>query len=532
MPQATAARRSRSVLSLLFAIAGLAVLAPSALAARDIPIGVHNVNGARNQDGPNRIWAMRFVIDHDAKIDRMFTGFNMEGVYTDHANNPAPAEIRTKVLNKSYPSPAAPTNLPAGWSVGTGRPVYGHGNGGEIRARLVTMNADGTPNLGQVLAQDTFFPVDRYKQTKAEFAVSDRPGLIYSRFGGVALKGGTPYWVIYQNIDPNPRMNYVSYNSPVVKDSESGPNGRNTLDANAPGAIGGLDPREVVAWTWDSGGTWAWGRAVGAGGPFIPGDYAGSTTTDDGTRLPWYAWQETGQTKIRANQPFYSYPDSAGSFTVRYMNVPHATTLTNAGGYAPVGSNIGVITVRNTRTGQTGRTASLASGIQRGALDQPVAIQAGDTYEVSNSGTVWKAQGDNFQTKMGIVGPTALNAQTLNQGNDMAQLYAGPHPYYETTTTTTPTPTDPTPTDPTPTPTPTDPPKHHPKSKLGARVASSRHSRVRSHKRSHKRSRCAVAKRASRHSKKRTHRVRVACSRLLATKVSHHGIALWHVPKR
>jgi hypothetical protein len=133
---------------------------------------------------------------------------------------------------------------------------------------------------------------------------------------------------------------------------------------------------------------------------------------------------------------------------------------------------------------------------------------------------------------MGIVGPTALNAQTLNQGNDMAQLYAGPHPYYETTTTTTPTPTNPTPTDPTPTPTPTDPPKHHPKSKLGARVASSRHSRVRSHKRSHKRSRCAVAKRASRHSKKRTHRVRVACSRLLATKVSHHGIALWHVPKR
>ena len=240
--------------------------APPAFAARDIPVGVYNLNGARSQDGQHRIWAMRFVLDRDASVDRLFTGFNLEGIYTDPANQPAPVELRSRVLNKGYGAPAAPTNLPAGWTVGTGRIDYGHGNGGRLRARLVPMKADGTPDLGMVLGEETFYPVERYKQTKAEFNIGDRAGMLYARFGGVRLSAGTPYWVVYQNVDPNPRMNYVSFNSPVVKDSESGPNGRNTIDPNAPGAIMGLDPREVVAWSLDTGASWLWGREVGVWG--------------------------------------------------------------------------------------------------------------------------------------------------------------------------------------------------------------------------------------------------------------------------
>ena len=79
---------------------------------------MYNLNGARDQDGPNRIWAMRFVIDHDTRLQRLFTGFNMEGVYTDSANRPAPVEIRSRVLDKGYGAPAAPSNLPA-----AGRPA-------------------------------------------------------------------------------------------------------------------------------------------------------------------------------------------------------------------------------------------------------------------------------------------------------------------------------------------------------------------------------------------------------------------------
>jgi hypothetical protein len=521
----------RRVASVLFAVVALlATFATQAHAARDIPIGVHNLNGARNQDGPNRIWAMRFVIDHDAKIDRLFTGFNMEGVYTDHQNQPAPAELRTKQVDKGYGSPPAPSNLPAGWTTGTGRIDYGHGNGGEVLARLVTMNADGTPNLNEVLAQDTFFPVERYKQTKAEFSIGDRAGMVYARFGGVALQASTPYWVVYQNVDPNPRMNFVSYNSPVIKDSESGPNGRNTLDPNATGAIMGLDPREVVAWTWDSGGSWTWGREVGGGGPFIPGDYVGSPSSDDGTRLPWYAWQETGATKLRSNQPYMSYPDSSGAYTVRFLNAPRATVLTNAGGYAPVGSSIGVVTVRNTRTGQTGKTASLGSGIKRGALDQAVTIQAGDTYEVSNNGTVWKEQGDNFLLSMGIVGPDAVSAQTIGQNNDQAQLFAGPHPYYESAANTTDDGgTSSPPPDTTPNPPSTSPsPKPH-KKKVSAKVSVSRKRSARARSRTQSRctpaTRAATRKKASRWSRKHRRSATRKCGRLMLSKTSLHGFA-------
>ena len=223
-------------------------------------------------------------------------------------------------------------------------------------------------------------------------------------------------------------MNYVSFNSPVVKDSESGPNSRNTIDPNATGAIMGLDPREVVAWSLDTGASWHWGREVGVwGSTFIPGDYAGSLTSDDGTRLPWYAWQETGEAGLRSNQPYMSYPDgSSGQYTLRVKSSPRATVLTEAGGYAPVGKSIGVVTVRNTRTGQTGRTASLGTGLERARLDQPVSIAVGDTYEVTNTGFVWKAQGDNFLLSMGIVGPAATRTETVGQNNDRAELFAGP----------------------------------------------------------------------------------------------------------
>ena len=456
MRRATIAGRVRAIL-VLVAIAGGLITASPAGAARDIPIGVYNLNGARSQDGPNRIWAMRLVLDRDASVQRIFTGFNMEGIYTDPANRPAPIELRSKVLSKGYGAPPAPSNLPSGWTPGTGRIDYGHGNGGRLRARLVPMRADGTPDLARVLAEDTFYPVERYKQTKAEFAIGDRAGMVYANFSGAQLKRGTPYWVIYQNVDPNPTMNYVSFNSPTVTASQSGPNGRNTLDPNASGAILGLDPREVVAWSWDTGTSWRWGREVGGGGPWISGDYIGSTTSDDGTRLPWYAWQETGETRLRSNQPYMSYPDgsSPGRYTVRVLASPRATVLTEGGGFAPIGSNVGVVTVRNTRTGKIGRTASLGSGIVRGRLDQTVPVAIGDTYEITNSGVVWKAQGDNFLLSMGLVGSAVTRQETVGQGNDRAELFAAPHVYENTAVAPVPaSPPAPAPT-PAPAPAPT-----------------------------------------------------------------------------
>jgi hypothetical protein len=229
--------------------------------------------------------------------------------------------------------------------------------------------------------------------------------------------------VTYQNVDPSPSSNWFSENSPTVKESVAGPNGVNNTDPNAPGAIAGLDPREAVCWSQDGGSSWVWGRQVGEGD--TPGAYGGSASGDDGTRLPWYGWQSSPTSSPESNQPYYAY-EERGSYTLRVNSVPEAVTLREAGAYAPVGASAGVLTVRNLSTGEVGRTGALGSGLVRGTLDNPVAVQAGQSYEISNTGTVMKAEGDSFiRTTFGI-GGARWPYSTAGNEKDMAQLYARP----------------------------------------------------------------------------------------------------------
>jgi hypothetical protein len=267
--------------------------------------------------------------------------------------------------------------------------------------------------------------------------------MTYSEFGGARVRADVPYFVTYQNVDPSPRTNFVSLNSPVTSEAAAGPNGRNTLDPDAGGAIAGLDPREAVAWSTDGGLSWGWGRQVGAGS--IPGDYSGSG--DDGVRLPWYAWQEVGDGPLRSNQPYYAY-SARGSYTLRVRSAPVATTLTEAGGYAPAGSSAGVVTVRNLRTGAVGRTRPLGGGLVKGALTPAVEVAAGDTYEISNSGSVAKAEGDVFLQRMGLIGPGRSPYETLGNEYDRAELFALPHPWFAQASTPAPDPEPPTEPDP------------------------------------------------------------------------------------
>ena len=413
--------RRRAVLA---AVALTILSAAPANAAREIPVGVYNVNNSALTQGPSRMYAIRFVLDQPTRLARFYSGMNWEGVYADAAG-PAPAEIRSSELRKGYPSPPPPSDLPAGWSPGTGRLHYANGTGGTIRARLVPMNPDGTPDLSHVLAEDTFPALRRYRQIKSQFGFDGRSGLVYSDFGGAPVPAGVPHFVVYQNVDSNPRENFVSMNSPVTSVQAAGPNGRNTLDPDAHGAIAGLDPREVVAWSIDGGGSWGWGRQVGAGP--VAGDY--TMSGDDAVRLPWYSWQVPGSDAMHSNQPYYAYHES-GRYTLRLRSAPHATTLTEAGGYGPEGNDVGVVTVRNLRTGAVGHTERLGSGMVKGALNPPVAVERGDSYEISNTGTVAKAEGDLFLQKMGLVGRGETPFETVGHEYDRAELFALPHPWF------------------------------------------------------------------------------------------------------
>ena len=378
LARCSAAIAACAVLALLFAPS-------SASAERGVPVGLYNVNNqVMNSSG--YVYAIRFVIDEDTTISRFISGFNLEG--SDQFG---------------------------------GRQGYAAGDGGTIRARLVAVGPNGEPDMSQVLAEETVGAVQRYQEAKQAYGVPDVTQLLYFNMGGVRVTGGQTYAMTYQNVNSSPSSNWFSENSPTVKESVAGPNGVNTLDPNAPGAIAGLDPREAVAWSRDSGATWVWGRRAGEGS--TPGAYVGSASGDDGTRLPWYGWQTSPGAAPESNQPYYAYKES-GSYTMREHSAPAAVTLTEAGGYAPSGAAAGVITVRNLSTGATAHTAALGSGLVRGKLDSPVTVQAGQSYEISNSGSVLKAEGDSFIRSTFKVGSGSWDFETLGNEFDRAQLFA------------------------------------------------------------------------------------------------------------
>jgi len=393
------------------------LMSASASAQRGIPIGMFNVNN-QVMNSPGYVYSIRFVLDKDTSLYRFISGFNLEG------------------------------SEPLGGRVG-----YADGNAGTIRARLVAVKPNGEPDMSQVLAQETVPAYQRYLDSKSTYGAPGLTQLLYFNMGGVQLKGGQMYAMTYQNADSSPTSNWFSENSPTVKESVAGPNGVNNTDPNAPGAIAGLDPREAVAWSQNGGQSWVWGRRAGEGN--TPGAYAGSTSTDDGTRLPWYGWQTSASATPQSNQPYYAYKES-GSYTLKASSVPRTVTITEAGGYAPAGASVGVVTVRNASTGASGHTSSLGGGLARGPLDKPVTVEAGQSYEVANSGTVLKEEGDSFIQTTFKIGTGSWPFTTVGQGNDMAELYVLPNPWSAAPTSPEPAP------EPTPTPEPTPEPEPEP----------------------------------------------------------------------
>lgn len=361
---------------------------------RGISVGQANLNDQNLRDADWR-YALRFVLDADATLHRFFIGFRAAGaggVFTDQGVEHG----------------------------------YGAGTAGIVRAELVPALPDGTPDLDNAVERAPDVPAaERYAQTRSDYAISGRTGMIYVDFGGVPLRGGVPYFVVVSNADDAPAENFFSINSPVLKASEAGPNGTNTLDAGAGGAIAGLDPREAVAWSTDGGESWVWGMHVGRG------YYQGSPTTDDGARIPWYGWTEAPgpDAPARSNQPYMNYDETCTGCTLTLTGAPRGAILTHAGGYAPVGHEVGVVTVRNLRTGVSAHTAALGSGIVRGRLDRPVCIGRGDSFTISTTGTVFRNPADGYLRNIFRVGSEDWPFTTDGTA-DRAQLFALPDPFH------------------------------------------------------------------------------------------------------
>ena len=110
-------------------------------------------------------------------------------------------------------------------------------------------------------------------------------------------------------------QDWFSTNSPVVKASEAGPNGRNNArPADAAAQLPASTLARPSRGLPTAGSKWAWGRRVGEG--FMRGSYPGSRT-DRRWRAPALVWlaAETHGTRSRSNQPYYAYKAS-GRYTL------------------------------------------------------------------------------------------------------------------------------------------------------------------------------------------------------------------------
>ena len=89
--------------------------------------------------------------------------------------------------------------------------------------------------------------------------------------------------------------------------------------------------------------------------------------------------------------------------------------------------------MRNLRTQAEGHTEYLGGGIAVGRLSPPVPLKRGDSYSISNSGTVLKAEGDLFLTRSFGVGNLGgrFPFVTEDYGSDRAELFALPHPFFK-----------------------------------------------------------------------------------------------------
>jgi hypothetical protein len=352
----------------------------------------------------NDFLAERIVLDQDTRMRWFITGFNLEGVHFTVRNGLAPREIRSSRLRKPrIPTPPRQRR----WVAGDGRIGYANGNGGTIWFRLVRARSDGRPDLTNVIASERINAITAYQRTKQEFGTG-LTQLIGFRVNRTVPAG--EYVVVIGNASRRPGVHYFSTNLPTH--TGSAPNTRNERDPDAPGALGGLDPRETVMWSTSGGRSWVFGSQVGRGALF------GYYNAGDNRRIPWYGWQVKKGERAIPQQPFNGYGSLEKSPRLR-VKASAATTLTRAGGFTRSPGRVGTITVR-TDAGSATTTRSLGRGLGSAPLDRPLPVAAGETYTITTTGSVPLARADRYVRRTFGTLPWT----TVGDDGDRAELFA------------------------------------------------------------------------------------------------------------
>jgi hypothetical protein len=243
-----------------------------------------------------------------------------------------------------------------------GHTGYGLGNGGTWHVTTHPVLADGRPDMSATLATQDFRPCDAA-------LVPDVLQEIIRIPQGIAVRRGEEYATVIRNTDPDPARNFTSTNFLYTSTGILGANGRNERSADAPDAYYGLDPRELVGYSTDAGGTWA-----------LPGGQYGAP----GGRsfLPTYL-QEYADGTVTGQPFYYTANTSTASRTMVFRNIRRNWTISALGVYsASAGTGTLTLTVDGVERAQ--RTVS-GPGMMRAEIPA-ITVLPGQTVKVTASG--------------------------------------------------------------------------------------------------------------------------------------------------
>jgi hypothetical protein len=357
---------------------------PRAERASSIPVGIENVNDSPMKAASHRT-LLRFVPSAPMTIDRFYFGFKLRGAACD----------------------------------GPGSGGYGAGDGGQLRGRLVDIDASGRP--GGMIAEETVNGCSRWEQARRELGAN--PVLVWIDLPEVSLQAGRMYGLVVDNPHPDAEANFFSFNMPLADTALAGPHARNELDAQAMGGLLSLDPREHVAWSEDEGQTWAYGSDNGA-----YRSYMNDQDTDHpATRVPQYGFRTASGEHV-AGQPYYAYSSDCVGCTVRYATARYPRVFTVLGGFTASGDDVGILTLSTDGGEQASCVPERGYGFRTCLLPRAVAVAVGDGFTVSSTGSVEVMRLDQQQRLLFGADVVAGQDQPGAGTNalDVPSLWAGP----------------------------------------------------------------------------------------------------------
>ncbi len=187
-------------------------------------------------------------------------------------------------------------------------PGFAAGTSGKLSASTHRARADGTPDMGAARALEEFQPCGREVKEQVDLTL------------GFRVERGEEYVTVVRNVDAAPAENFFSTEFLGIEGGLQGANGRNERGTMVGDAYYGLDPRELVGFSEDSGATWT-----------LPGA--------PGTAVPLPTYLQVFADGHVDGQPYSLAEPLEPPFTLVYPKVPTPWTLEALGGFSATAGN-------------------------------------------------------------------------------------------------------------------------------------------------------------------------------------------------